>query len=117
MGLGEGAGEGGGEFQHGLFGCFDNCGLCVITYFVPCYTFGKNAEAVGDSCCLCCLALFVPVLNLVARVSVRGKIREQHGIDGGCLGDLCTVFFCPFCSIMQEAQQVQGPGGHSMARH
>lgn len=41
------------DWQSSLFGCFDDFGLCIITYFVPCYTFGKNAEAMGDSC-LCC---------------------------------------------------------------
>ena len=28
--------------QHGIFGCFDNCGICIVTYFLPCYTFGKK---------------------------------------------------------------------------
>ena len=97
-----------GEFQHGLFGCFDNLGLCIITHFVPCYTFGKNAEAVGDSCCMCGLALFVPIVNLVARMSVRGKIREAHNIDGSCMGDLLKIVCCPFCALTQEAQEVQG---------
>ena len=26
-----------GEWQHGTFGCFDNCGLCIITWLLPCY--------------------------------------------------------------------------------
>ncbi|RUS85158.1 hypothetical protein EGW08_007062 [Elysia chlorotica] len=105
-----------GEFQHGLFGCFDNFGLCLITYFVPCYTFGKTAEAVGESCCLCGLAYFVPILDIVSLMSVRGKVRESRGIDGSCCGDLLTVLFCHPCALVQEAQEVSGPGGVSMAR-
>ena len=54
MGAGEGMGEGSGagEWSHGLCGCFDNFTVCIITYFLPCYTSGKNAEAVGESCLL-----------------------------------------------------------------
>ena len=40
-------------WRSSLFGCFDDFGLCIITYIVPCYTFGKNAEAMGEDC-LCC---------------------------------------------------------------
>ncbi|GFN95042.1 cell number regulator 13 [Plakobranchus ocellatus] len=105
-----------GEFQHGLCGCFDNFGLCLLTYFVPCYTFGKNAEAVGDSCCLCGLAYFVPIVDLVALVTVRGKIRESRNIEGGCCTDLLTIIFCHLCALVQEAQEVQAPGGVAMAR-
>ncbi len=53
----------------------------IIAYFCPCYVFGKNAEAVGDSCLMCALSQFVPLLNLWTRVSIRGKIREQKGIE------------------------------------
>ena len=24
-----------GDYKNGLFDCFGNCGLCVITYFLP----------------------------------------------------------------------------------
>ena len=34
----------GNPWQHGVFGCFDNCGICIVTYFLPCYTFGKEAS-------------------------------------------------------------------------
>ena len=63
----------------------------IIAYFCPCYVFGKNAEAVGDSCLLCALSQFVPILNLWARVSVRGKIREQKGIEVGVYVYFATV--------------------------
>jgi Cys-rich protein (TIGR01571 family) len=42
-----------GEWQHGLFGCFDDVKTCIIAYFVPCYVFGKNAEKVGENCLIC----------------------------------------------------------------
>lgn len=104
------------NFQHGLFGCFDNIGLCLITYFVPCYTFGKNAEAVGDSCLLCGLIYFVPIVDIVALVSVRGKIRESRNIEGNIFTDLLSILCCHLCALVQEAQEVQAPGGQAMAR-
>ena len=39
--------QGQNDWQFGLFGCFGDFGLCIITFFVPCYTIGKNAEAFG----------------------------------------------------------------------
>jgi len=70
-----------GEFQHGFCGCFDDITLCLITYFVPCFTAGKNAEAVGDNCFLVgtCYAL-IPILGLIMAAKTRGKIREAKGI-------------------------------------
>ena len=29
------------DWAVGKFSCFDDMGLCCITYFVPCLTFGK----------------------------------------------------------------------------
>uniref|UniRef100_A0A0B7B195 Uncharacterized protein n=1 Tax=Arion vulgaris TaxID=1028688 RepID=A0A0B7B195_9EUPU len=104
------------EFQHGICGCFDNIGLCLITYLVPCYTFGKNAEAVGDSCLLCGLAYFVPFLDIVALITVRRKIRESRNIEGSCISDFFTILCCHLCALVQEAQEVQSPGGQHMAR-
>ena len=60
----------------------------IITYFCPCYMFGKAAESVGDSCCLCGLVYFVGPVNLYARTHIRGKIREKKCIDVCDIGDL-----------------------------
>jgi len=63
-----------GEFQHGLFGCFDNCGVCIITYFVPCYTQGRIAEKVGEDCLMCGLIQLVPIANWYFGAVIRGKV-------------------------------------------
>lgn len=70
-----------GEWKNGLFGCFGNFGLCIVTYFVPCLTAGKNAEAVGESCFLYgCLSTLGPI-GIWSRAKIRGMIREQKGIE------------------------------------
>ncbi|GFO26701.1 protein plant cadmium resistance 2-like [Plakobranchus ocellatus] len=104
------------DWQHGLFGCFDNFGLCIITFIAPCYTLGKNAEAVGESCLTCGLLYLLPIGNIVTAVQIRGKIREQRGIPGSTLNDFLNSCCCMLCSLVQAAQEVQVPGGQAMAR-
>lgn len=97
-----------GEWNHGLFGCFSNCGICLLSYFLPCYVHGKTAEAVGEDCLLCGLSIFVPILNWYAIIVTRGKVREQHGIEGDITNDALSSICCPFCSIAQQSAQVKG---------
>ena len=98
------------NWQHGLFGCFDNCTVCIITYFVPCYTQGKVAESVGESCLLCGLSMFVPLLNLYALCTIRQKVRETKNIDGSMLGDILATWCCTCCALAQEAQETGAMG-------
>ena len=71
-----------GEFSNGLCGCFNNCTLCLITYVAPCYTAGKNAEAVGDSCIMVAVLYWlVNPAGVYFAAKTRQKIREQKGID------------------------------------
>lgn len=105
------------EWSHGLFGCFDDCGTCLVTYFCHCYTAGKNAEAVGDSCLLCGLATFVPLANIFFMAQIRSKIREAKGIEGTFVNDLLATCCCPLCMLVQSAQEVKGgPGAMAIAR-
>jgi len=62
----------------------------LLSWFLPCYQFGKNAEAVGDSCCLCGFLMcflwwwggtYANILTSFLRCTIRGKIRQQKGID------------------------------------
>ena len=68
----------GGEFQHGLFGCFDNCGVCIISYFLPCYVHGRIAEKVGEDCLVCGLTQIIPIANWIFRTQIRGKVRRPE---------------------------------------
>jgi Cys-rich protein (TIGR01571 family) len=105
-----------GEFQHGLFGCFDNCSVCIITYLVPCYTAGKVAEKVGESFLLHCLLTFVPIADIICRTIVRGKVRQQRNIEGSQISDCCLHLFCAPCALCQEAQEIGALNSGSMAQ-
>lgn len=76
----------------------------LLSFFCPCIQFGRNAESLGESCFLYALSQFVPLLNLYCRVSVRGRIREQKGIEGSCFKDLLCAWCCAPCSLAQEGQ-------------
>ncbi|XP_033123722.1 protein PLANT CADMIUM RESISTANCE 3-like [Anneissia japonica] len=108
------------DFENGICGCFENFGMCVFTYFLPCYTQGKLAESLEDDCLLCGLALMVPLVNIFARMITRQNVRENKGIEGSGIGDLFAVCCCGFCALVQEARemQIQTPlgAGESMGR-
>lgn len=105
------------EWGNGLFGCFNNCTVCIITYFVPCYTAGKVAESVGESCLMCALVMFVPIANIICRAQIRGKVRESKNIEGGFVGDLLSAWCCACCALVQEANETGALGqAQSIAR-
>ena len=107
------------EWHQGLFGCFSNIGICIMSFFVPCYVHGKNAEAVGDDCLLCGLSTFVPLLNWYTLTVTRGKVRDQRGIPGEILNDALVSFCCAPCTLAQESGEMRVAAvekGDSMAR-
>jgi len=106
------------DWQNGLFGCFNDCGICLCSYFLPCYQFGKNAEALGENCLLCGAVSLFGVPFLVFGALQRQKLRELKGIEGSMLGDFAAVWCCPICAIAQMGQELKGgvPGGQYMAR-
>lgn len=53
----------------------------IITFLVPCYTAGKNAEAVDESCIAHGVYSLIPLLGIYCHAVVRGKIRDKKGID------------------------------------
>lgn len=77
-------------------------GLC--SFCLPCVQFGRNAEAVGENCMMYGLSQLVPLLDLYCRTMIRGKIREQKGIEGTCINDLLCHFCCTACALAQEGQ-------------
>ncbi|XP_052806286.1 uncharacterized protein LOC128237134 isoform X1 [Mya arenaria] len=105
-----------GEWQNGLFGCFSNCGVCIMTYFLPCVTAGKNAEAVGKGCCLWGFLSILGPIGIYTRAQVRQLIREQKGIDGSFGMDCLMHWFCGLCSLIQEANELGAAQAQSMAR-
>jgi len=71
----------GAEFQNSLFGCFNNCGVCIITYIAPCYTQGRIAQTVDEDCLVCGLLQLVPIANFIFGAQIRAKVRQLEAFD------------------------------------
>ncbi|KAK3600304.1 hypothetical protein CHS0354_017478 [Potamilus streckersoni] len=104
-----------GEWSNGLFGCFGDCGTCIITYFLPCITAGKNAEAVGEGCCLYGFLSLLGPIGIWSRAKIRGKVRESKGVDGDFCMDCLLHWFCGLCALVQEARELKGSGGQAQS--
>ena len=70
-----------GKWKAGLFGCFKNVNLSLLTYISPCYVAGKNAEGVGYSCRTIGLLFFVPFAGCYFNSVMRGRIRDRKDIQ------------------------------------
>jgi len=108
-----------GQWAHELFGCFDDISVCLFTWLLPCWYQGKKAEATGvGDCLLCGVVTFVPLANLWFAAQIRGKIREQRGIEGTLVKDCVTLWCCALCAMVQENKElaIASPLSMSMAR-
>lgn len=105
-----------GDWAHGLFGCLDDCTVCILTYFIPCYIYGKTAETLGESCVMHGATILFSPLFWYCMASTRGRIREQKGIEGSFINDCLISGFCGICALTQMYNEVIPPGGQSMAR-
>jgi Cys-rich protein (TIGR01571 family) len=100
------------EYQHSLFGCFENCYVCCCAIWCPCIVAGRIAEKIGDSCCCCGLIACVPIANFICRACQRQKVREQKGISGSIICDCLAAWCCYACTLCQDGMEV---GAMSMA--
>ena len=48
----------------------------------------------------------IPPANLFLTVYLRVQIRNKYDISGSIPKDVITVICCPFCALVQEAQQL-----------
>merc|ERR1712045_138403 len=106
-----------GDYKNGLFDCFGNCGLCLITYFLPCYTVGKNTESLDQcSCIVGGILTFVPLVNLIMLFQMRQKANEKVGQENNCLKDLAITYCCGFCSVIQIRREFCDDLGQEIER-
>eukprot|EP00794_Sanderia_malayensis_P003508 gene3508-4008_t len=108
------------QWQNGICGCFSDIGTCIVTYFCPCVTAGKNAEAVGKSCCVYGFLSMLGCIGIFTQASVRQEIRQRYNIEGGFGSDIICYCCCPLCALVQESSELKAhggaPGGMAMAR-
>ena len=99
---------GDGEWKMGMFGCFGNIKLSIITYFVPCVAIGQTAENLGeDSMIMGAIKSLIPCYNLFYFRGLRNKAAEKSGIpEESCVSYLLKVCICGLCTVVQTANEV-----------
>ncbi|KAI8519899.1 hypothetical protein Bbelb_031560 [Branchiostoma belcheri] len=90
-----------------MFSCFDNIGLCALTFCCPCVTAGKNAEAVGEDCLKYGLYSVLGPVGMYSMAYTRTKIAEREGLPADFVTNILIYGTVPCCALMQEAQQME----------
>ena len=63
----------------------------LLTYFIPCYVYGKTAETLGESCLAHALTFLFHPLAWYCMANTRSRIREKQGIDVSEVVYICTL--------------------------
>ncbi|PWZ52595.1 Cell number regulator 7 [Zea mays] len=107
------------QWSSGLCACFDDCGLCCMTCWCPCVTFGRIAEVVDRGATSCAAAGAIYTLlacftgfqcHWIYSCTYRSKMRAQLGLpDVGCC-DCCVHFCCEPCALCQQYRELRARG-------
>jgi len=95
-----------GDWKYGLCDCCNPCNLmCFYAFYcTPCavYDMAEDLEEGSGILHLLLFLLFPPAPFIM----LRGKARERNGIQGGFLGDCCTVIWCCGLDFIQTYKEV-----------
>ncbi|KOC08475.1 DUF614 domain protein [Aspergillus flavus AF70] len=105
------------DWNYSLFDCCDPGSLCLMSWCLPCLTFGKtqarnhDATLNGFSYCNADCTIFTGLgliySHWIIQTIRRGEMRERYGIKGSCCGDCCATFFCSCCALVQEEKEAE----------
>ncbi|KAL6893749.1 hypothetical protein ACP4OV_007847 [Aristida adscensionis] len=116
-GIPVGAPGGAATWSSGLFDCFADPGLCCLTWWCPCITFGRVAEIVdsGSSSCgtsgaLYALLMAVTGCQWIYSCTYRSKMRAQFGFPESACADCCVHLWCEPCALCQQYRELQARG-------
>jgi len=83
-----------------LFGCTNDVPSCIYVCFCPqCASARARSDADESNCCFNMFALTPPVL--------RNIVRENYGIEGNFVCDICCGTLCCGLSICQIVQEIK----------
>jgi len=95
-----------GDWKYGLCDCCNPCNLmCFYAFYcTPCavYDMAEDLEEGSGILHLLLFLLFPPAPFIM----LRGKARERSGIQGGFMGDCCTVTWCCGLDFIQTYKEV-----------
>ncbi|KAL8297987.1 hypothetical protein RB597_007040 [Gaeumannomyces tritici] len=109
--------EGAQPWSVPFFGCFSPIDLCLITWCLPCVTFGKTHhrmhrdvelqgyEPINTSCLLLCASAAVG-LAVIPVTMQRADIRQRYNLEGSCITDIAVACCCGICDLVQQDKEV-----------
>eukprot|EP01006_Ploeotia_vitrea_P000579 TRINITY_DN103296_c0_g1_i1.p1 TRINITY_DN103296_c0_g1~~TRINITY_DN103296_c0_g1_i1.p1 ORF type:complete len:272 (+),score=20.58 TRINITY_DN103296_c0_g1_i1:23-817(+) len=91
----------GQQWSTGLCDCSHDGSSCCYSYSAPRFALAAARTDFDDSnyCFNCCCLGTGPF--------ARNLVRESYGIEGSCIGDICTVYWCSICSTAQVLREVK----------
>ncbi|TWU72636.1 hypothetical protein ED733_000703 [Metarhizium rileyi] len=110
--------EGAQAWLAGFFDCFNPIDTCLVTYCLPCVTFGKTHhrvrkngslegyEPINTSCLLFCGAGCFG-LHWIPMAMQRMNIRDKYNLRGSCLEDILASCCCHCCSLIQQDKEAE----------
>jgi Cys-rich protein (TIGR01571 family) len=104
-------------WANGFFGCFNPIETCLMTWCIPCVTFGKthhrlrkNGDLNGyepiNTSCLLFMGSACVGLHWVPMSMQRAEIRSRYNLQGSCLVDIATACCCGLCDLVQQDKEV-----------
>ena len=106
------------QWSSNVCDCCIDCSTCCRVFTCPCCVFQDIANHVNHtnnycypSCCCCVLPC-----SWFAHAPYRKKLRVKYNLPAKPCNDLCTVFWCPCCSLAQEWHEIKNnPAAQVMA--
>ncbi|EON96358.1 putative plac8 family protein [Phaeoacremonium minimum UCRPA7] len=110
--------ESAGGWNNSFFGCFNPIDLCLITWCLPCVTFGKTHhrvrkdpklqgyEPINTSCLLLCGSACVG-LHWIPMSMQRADIRSKYNLEGTCITDIAAACCCGLCDLVQQDKEAE----------
>ncbi|CAJ2654113.1 unnamed protein product [Trifolium pratense] len=105
------------QWSTGLCRCLDDPGICLVTCFCPCITFGLIAERVdkGNSTCTCDGTIYGALLAVTGLACLyscyyRSKLRAQYDLPEAPCMDCLVHFCCETCALCQEYRELKNRG-------
>ncbi|KAI3863199.1 hypothetical protein MKW92_044402 [Papaver armeniacum] len=101
----------------GLFDCMDDPNNALITFCVPCFTFGQIAEIIDEGQTTCSTSgimyaavSFFTALPCLISCGYRSKLRNKYDLIEAPAADWITHVFCEVCALCQVYRELKNRG-------
>jgi len=91
------------DWNHGICGCFDDCGTCALGTFCPTILACMTASKMGENPC-------VPICIQGGMIAMRTKTRMMLNIKGSICSDCCMLMWCGYCALCQMHTELKEAG-------